>query len=712
MNQTIEINEGGLQVVIEISDTGDVRLLHFSSLPFARETLKGDEQAPKFRLFELQFAGENKDAHHGVKHIESLPGKRMVYRSHSLEPHDEGTRLSVVATDPVTGVEAMANLQFHRDIPIATVWTVVTNRGAEPIGLEYASTFALNGLAKEGPGSWGDKMRLHLPHNSWYGELQWRSALLPELGLSPVNRFTLKRVGASSLGSWSSAEYLPMGCLENEATGTSLFWQIEHNGSWHWEIGDHFYRSIDDASTDEGHLYLRLGGPTEQESHWFKRLAPGESFETVPAAVGAAPGDLTDAARYLTEYRRKIVRPHEDHERLSVIFNDFMNCLFGDPTSDKIMPLVDAAAEAGCEIYCIDAGWYADGEWWDGVGEWLPSQARFPNGIEEVIARIRERGMIPGLWLELEVMGVNCPLAATVPDDWFFCRHGRRAIDNGRYQLDYRHPAVRAYASGVVRRLVETYGVGYIKMDYNINIGVGNETNADSFGDGLLQHNRAYLAWLEETMDAYPQLVIEHCSSGGMRLDYAMLRRHPVASVSDQTDARKLAVIAAASPTALLPVQAAIWSYPLMAGDREETIFNMANAMLLRIHQSGHLAELDSERKALVAEGIAVYKTIRSELRRATPFWPLGIPRFGDGWIALGMRSGHRAFMTVWRLNGPYDTADLPLAELGGDAASVRCLYPAAEAVPLELDVNRRQLRVTLCRPYTARVLEFELAGE
>ena len=32
--------------------------------------------------------------------------------------------------------------------------------------------------------------------------------------------------------------------------------------------------------------------------------------------------------------------------------------------------------------------------------------------------------MIPGVWLELEVMGINCHMAQEVPDDWFFMRHG------------------------------------------------------------------------------------------------------------------------------------------------------------------------------------------------------------------------------------------------------------------------------------------------
>ncbi len=53
-----------------------------------------------------------------------------------------------------------------------------------------------------------------------------------------------------------------------------------------------------------------------------------------------------------------------------------------------------------------------------------------------VAGLIRERGMVAGLWLEIEVIGIHCPLAKTLPDDWFFQREGHRIIDHGRYQLE------------------------------------------------------------------------------------------------------------------------------------------------------------------------------------------------------------------------------------------------------------------------------------
>ena len=82
-------------------------------------------------------------------------------------------------------------------------------------------------------------------------------------------------------------------------------------------------------------------------------------------------------------------------------------------------------------------------------------------------------------------------------------------------------------------------------MDYNIDGGIGTEVDADSFGDGLLGHNRAYLDWLRGIKAKHPSLIIECCSSGGMRMDYAMLGEGHLQSVSDATDYLKNAGISA-----------------------------------------------------------------------------------------------------------------------------------------------------------------------
>ncbi len=689
----ISVAENGIHLVIEVTEAGDVRLLHFGPAAFDATVLTGKDKQ-RFRLVELQLTGENQDDHHGSKHTGTMPGNRLRYQSHRDYRTAQGRKLEIVMADD--GLRVTSHLQFYDGLAVVRSWTEVGNDSAIPKELEYVSSFALTGIDKEGLQPWDQKCRLYIPHNAWYGEAQWKVHRLPELGMSRVNDFSIKRLAYSSTGTWSTSQYLPMGCFENSESGTCLFWQIEHNGSWHWEISD----------TDL--LYLQLSGPTENEHHWWKRLAPGAGFTSVAVAVGAVAGGLDAALQQLTGYRRTIRRPNRDNELLPIIFNDYMNCLFGDPTTAKLLPLIEAAAEVGCEYFVIDAGWYSDGEWWDGVGEWLPAAERFPGGIVEVLDFIRAKGMVPGLWLEIEVMGIHCPLARQVPDDWFFMRHGKRVIDHGRYQLDFRNPAVRKHADGVIDRLVQQYGVGYIKMDYNINAGIGTEVEADSFGDGLLAHNRAYLAWLDGVFDRYPELVIENCGSGGMRMDYALLSRHSIQSSSDQTDYRKYAVIAACCATAVTPEQCAVWSYPKREGDAEEVIFNMVNALLMRIHQSGQLAEIAPERLALVREGLAYYKRIRQDIKSGMPFWPLGLAAFGDPWVSWGLRCGNKTYLAVWRLENSPPYCRIPLAFLKGKKVRVRFGYPAHGGCDFEWHPHPGELTVKLSGENSARLLELE----
>ncbi|MGO4537679.1 alpha-galactosidase [Paenibacillus sp. 2TAB19] len=696
------IVENGLYLVFDVTESGDVRLMHFGSAPLDAELIT-DLQITGFRMLELQLTGEDRAEYHGRSHRASYPGLRMVYGGHEDSRNENGRLIAVTLVDEVTGLRAVQHYQFYDGIQTVRCWVELVNGGGEELAIEYVSSFALTGVDKEGILDRNEKMNLTVAHSGWQSELQWRTYKLPEIGLSHLADRGSKRLAFSNTGSWSAAENLPMGVLENTEAGSSLFWQIEHNGSWHAEMSD-----------QNDHMYLYLSGPTEHDNHWWLKLAPGESFKSVPVAVGAVQGGFEQAIAELTQYRRAIRRVNDDNKLLRVIFNDYMNCLWGSPTTEKLLPLIDAAADVGCEYFCIDAGWYAPGEWWDGVGEWMPSEERFPEGIKYVLDYIRSKGLIPGLWLELEVMGINSPKLAETDDSWFFMRHGKRVKDRSRYQLDYRNPAVIAHADEVIRRLVEDYGVGYIKMDYNINAGIGTETDADSMGDGLLRHNRAYLQWLDSIFARYPELVIENCSSGGMRMDYAMLSRHSIQSTSDQEDYVNYAAIAAGSPAALTPEQSAIWSYPLREGDDEEVIFNMVNALLLRVHQSGHLAELSPRRRELVKEALDYYKSIRGDIREALPFWPLGLPSHGDEWVSLGLRRDDRIYVAVWRVAGETAqvTLPLPVPPHGSSAEpAIRCAYPAAPAAGTDWtwSAANSSLTVTLPAARTARLFEIRL---
>ncbi|MEM0054508.1 MAG: alpha-galactosidase [Nitrososphaeria archaeon] len=698
MSKLISISENGINLVIEITEDNDVRLLHFSSIPF-EDTSIPLKIRKWFRILEFQVSGENISDHHGSKHTGTNPGASLRYKEHKDYRNEFGRKVEIIMEN--SDFETVSHLQFYNNISIVRSWTTVKSKSSISQYIEYITSFALTGISKEGLSNWNEKCRLYIPHNTWTGEAQWKNYKLQELGLSQVNSAPqTKRISISNTGTWSTSEYLPMGLFENTECGTILFWQIENNGSWHWEIGD----------VSDYQLYIQLSGPTEQENLWGKELKTGELFETIPVAVGILSGNFEDAIDELTKYRRIIRRPNNDDKNLPVIFNDYMNCLFGDPTEDRLLPLIDKAAEIGCEYFCIDAGWYADNGWWDNVGNWVPSKRRFPNGLEKVLNYIRSKGMIPGLWLELEVMGIKNDFANKLPDNWFFIRHGKRVIDNGRYQLDFRNKDVRNFASDVIDRLVKEYGIGYIKMDYNINAGPGTEINADSMGDGLLSHNRAYLKWLDEIFNKYPNLVIENCSSGGLRLDYALLSRHSIQSSSDQTDYRKYPYISAAIMTAVTPEQCGVWSYPLANAKKEEIIFNLVNAMFMRIHQSGKITEIANDNLNYLKEGISYYKTIRNYIPDSLPFWPLGLPEYSDGWVSLGLKlNNNKSLIAIWRINGKNEVCILPLKQFEGKSLSIKCAYPLKDdKVKYNWNRNNGTLSVVLPEFYTARILEIE----
>lgn len=687
----IPLPTGTFHAKLVVTESGHV---YFSWLS-DEETDRTSPVPPAFPLIQLHLSGDNQNDHHARKHLGGTAGAELKYISHSVRVTGPDTVLDIRLCS--ARIDATLHVLCRENCPVIQCQSEVTNLSQEPVGIEYLSSLSLWNIDHCGSAPRDRYLKLHLPANNWYGEAQWKVHTLPDLGLAEVNHFSLNRFSLENTGTWSSVGYLPCGMLENTLRGETLFWQTEHQGSWHTEIGD-----LSD------HLYLHLSGPTENENQWWKSLAPGEAFTSVPVATGLVTGDTGDALAALTEYRRTLLRPCADLERLPVIFNDYMNCLSGDPTTEKLFPLIDAAADAGCEVFCIDCGWYDDGPWWEGVGAWLPSRQRFPGGIQEPLDHIRAKGMVPGLWLELEVMGTACPLAAELPDECFFMRHGKRVTDHHRYQLDFRHPQVRAHATRVIDRLVDEYGVGYIKMDYNINAGAGTEVAADSFGDGLLEHNRSYIRWLESVFAKYPDLVIENCGSGGLRMDYSLLKWHSIQSVSDQTDYRLMSVIAASAASAATPEQCAIWSYPLRDGDEEEVITNMVNAMLLRIHQSGHLAELTPSRFARVKEGIAVYKTLRQDIPGMTPFWPLGMPSFSSSWLAFGLRDERHMYLAVWRQNAREDICQIPLPD-GCIATDVSCLYPEDTQGKCRLSADNRSLNIFLPRNYMARLFVIPL---
>jgi alpha-galactosidase len=592
-----------------------------------------------------------------------------------------------------SGLSSRISLRSAGGTAAWQVRTTVTNDGPEPVLLLSVTSFAL-GLGPEvGPVG---ALDLVSGDSEWLGEGRWtrrplRDGLVPDLNLPMHGQDGRGRVARVGTGTWSTGTHLPVGALAGG--GGAWLWQIEHNGPWRWEAGER----LDGA-------YLALLGPTDLDHQWQQLLQPGESFTTVPVSVAWSPDGFDGAVAAMTAHRRALRRPHPDREALPVVFNDYMNTLMGDPTTAKLLPLVDAAADAGAEVFCVDAGWYDnDAAWWDSVGEWQPSQTRFPRGLEEVIARIRARGLVPGLWLEPEVVGVRSPMQDKLPAAAFLQRGGVRLVEHGRYHLDLRHPAAVAHLDEVVDRLVEQLGVGYLKLDYNIDPGAGTDVGG-GVGAGLLGHNRAHLDWLDRVLDRHPGLILENCASGGMRADYALLARMQLQSTSDQQDWRRYPPIAASAPLSILPEQAASWAYPQPEMTAEEAAFTLVTGLMGRLYLAGRLDGTSGPQRRQVRDAVETYRRIRHDLARATPSWPHGLPGWDDTWLSLALHAAGVTYLAVWRRGGAASST-LRLDHLRGRPVAVDVLFPAhLPAWTHAWDPAGGVLTLTGGEPYAARL--------
>jgi alpha-galactosidase len=257
--------------------------------------------------------------------------------------------------------------------------------------------------------------------------------------------------------------------------------------------------------------------------------------------------------------------------------------------------------------------------------------------------------------------------------------------------------------SETIRRMVEEYGAQYIKCDYNQDCGVGTDLNAENPGAGLEEAANAFLDWMREMIAKYPDVVFEGCSSGGMRMDYQTLSAYSLLSTSDQTDYLLYPYIAGNILAAVLPEQAAVWSYPIDTGfgnpnsdfkatpewvevniSKEQVVVNMINSFLGRMHLASHLELLSKEKFALVEEGVAYYKTLTKAKKQAVPYMPCGFTNAGADNVVAGFKTGNKIYLAVWCLKGATDVR-VPIQE---GIAKVKLAYPSVSLTQFEDNGN------------------------
>ena len=478
---------------------------------------------------------------------------------------------------------------IHKKLPVGKsfVWecrTEIENTGSEDAYLELLSSFAVKGLR-------ADKM--HRATAFWSAEGKLLSQDFNDLNMerSWANHgYRIEKFG--QIGSMPVRKYFPFLVLENSSEGKFIGMQLYCPSSWQIEV----FRNTDDISVEGGLVDRDFG-------NWTKKLTAGEKFES-PKAVVAEGASLEEVCDLLVKAQQpRIAQVDKD---LPVIFNEYCTT-WGNPSIENLTKTADKLKGSGVRYLVIDCGWYKpEGveNWFDAAGDWIPSTKLFPQGIKAAADMIRDHGLIPGIWFEFE--NVGSVAEAFNETDHVLKRDGYPVTVGARRFWDLRQKWVWDYLDKKVLGLLKECQMGYLKVDYNENIGQGVD-GPESYGENLRQclaQSQNYFRHIAEEM---PELVIENCASGGHRLEPSMMELVSQASFSDAHEAKDIPLVAANLHRLIRPEQSQIWAVLRADADLDRINFVLTSGFLGRLCLSGEIFDLADDKWQQALKAIEFY---------------------------------------------------------------------------------------------------------
>lgn len=596
------------------------------------------------------------------------------FRFENISLRKGGADISYKLTTYNIGVDEKVDGIDGADVFRQTV--KVTNNEPRKIRLSRLSCANVTGIGIEG-GKWysNDRFCVYFCYNHWQGEGQWQKKSLRELGIYPASRHVWEKATfrLQSVGSWSTSDYYPLLIIEDSEKGECWFFEREGAENWFIEIN---------AFEGFGSPFINVSiGEGDEACGWYIDLAPGEEYITSAAVYGVVKGDFENAVKELLKYKRKrtLVEPIK-----KIVFNDFMNCNWANPSAEKLLPLIDKASEAGAEVFCIDAGWATNGTW-----EVCEEKLK-PYGLKGLVDYINAKGMIAGLWFEFETGDLN--QADHENEDYFLKRDGA-LIAHHRPKVNLRYEKARQW---LLFRIDEVYklGVRYIKNDHNNDERWGTNYPGESPAVGVKRKTQAFYGFIDELHRRYPDLIIENCAAGAMREDGETLRRFHLQSFSDQEDYRLNPSILIGQSACIPPEKEGIWAYPYPLtyhyidssripqeeiksySDGRQTAFNMVSGMMGVPYLSGRIDLADENNTELIKEALNVYKQYRKSLSCRYPAYPLPMKSLNDNsYNAYGLISenGDDMILAVWALEQTDFKIDL--SKYG--YVNIRKIYPS-----------------------------------
>lgn len=339
------------------------------------------------------------------------------------------------------------------------------------------------------------------------------------------------------------------------------------------------------------------------------RLAPEGSYST-PWIYGSYGVGLDQVSTRFHEYlRARETHPTTDRP---VVLNTW-EAVYFDLDLDKLKALADAAAEVGAERFVLDDGWFR-GRRDDhaGLGDWYVDEGIWPKGLHPLVDHVTGLGLQFGLWVEPEMVNPDSDLAREHPD-WILAT-GNRMPPTARHQqgLNLGIPAAYDYLLERLDSLLNEYDISYLKWDHNRDfVDAGNQQTGTA---GVHEQTLAVYRLLDELKRRHPGLEIESCSSGGARVDLAILERTDRVWGSDSNDALERQKIQRYTQLLLPPELIGCHVGPPKAhttGRTQSLAFRAATALFGHFGIEWDISAASAEEREELAGWVALHKELR-----------------------------------------------------------------------------------------------------
>jgi len=496
-----------------------------------------------------------------------------------------GDTLSITLLDAALSLKVVLRCAALAQPGLFSRQVSVTNEGTQPFKLTRAFSGTFN-LPDCGPfavtnldGRWGDEFRVQRDPMP-YGTLQRDSRrVITSHGGVPF--FAIDRTAP--------------GLAASEETGALWFGTLEWSGNWRL-IAE---RTRDDRSV----VHLGLN---DHDFAW--DLHPGETFDTPRVVFGYTEGGFGAMSRAFHDLIRDDLAPRKAFLP-PVVYNSWYATTFNVDEVGQTA-LAEKAAAMGVEIFVMDDGWF-HGRVDDkaGLGDWWPDATKFPNGLGPLIAAVHDRGMGFGLWTEPEMVNPNSRLYAAHPD-WVVHFPGRDRTEL-RYQLllNLGRVDVQDYLIDIFDRLFSENAIDFVKWDMNRSASEPGWPSHDRDQREIWVRYVHGLRRVWQTLrDRHPRVIWENCSSGGGRVDLAMMHLTEQSWTSDNTHVGARLLIQEGYSHLFPATTMAAWitdsgDYPL------DLRFHASMAGAMGV--GGNLLQWSEDDCARAAQHVATYKALR-----------------------------------------------------------------------------------------------------